>query len=151
MSRQLLFICTGNICRSPMAAALLRNLLPHDTPWRVASAGLAAMAGNPASCFAQQAVMEYGGDLSAHRSRQLTTALVTGSDLILVMTAQHKQVIHRCFPEGLGKVRMLGEIDQGGSYIDISDPYGGTLDDYRECRDAIQRFIPKTLALLSNV
>ncbi len=94
MFERILVVCTGNICRSPMAAALLgHNLASHNPAVEVQSAGLAALVGYPADSLAQELLWERGIDLSDHRARQLTAAMIMDADLVLAMeTAQVKMV-----------------------------------------------------------
>ena len=129
--RMYCFVCTGNTCRSPMAAALLRRAL--DKRGRedilVESAGLAAGAAAPASEYALAAAAEIGLDLSGHLSRPFTPALAAGAARIVAMTAGHAAVLTGRFAVPPRKVI----VPSGG----IPDPFGGTLADYRRTRDTL--------------
>jgi protein-tyrosine-phosphatase len=127
-----LFVCTGNICRSPMAAVIAQRLLEQRgvKSVEVASAGTAAWDGAPASEGAYLVALEHGLDVSAHRARQLTTDLVSRADLVLGMSAHH---IERA--EALGgaeKTHLLGVFAGGAPpTAQVEDPFGGDLDEYR--------------------
>ena len=121
---KILFVCTGNTCRSPMAQGLFRNMAPEH---ECESAGLSALPGQPASPQAAACCKELGVDISAHLSRQLTREELSKWDVFFPMTRAHGAVL-----EGAGvppeKVYYPGE---------IADPYGGDLEVYRACRDRI--------------
>jgi protein-tyrosine phosphatase len=112
----ILVVCIGNICRSPMAAALLSRALPGMA---VHSAGLGAMIGAPADPISTALMAAAGLDIAAHRAQQINTPLVTYAELVLVMDRQQKQEVHRRYPTSAGKVFCLGEHDG----VDIPDPY----------------------------
>ncbi len=123
----ILVICTGNICRSPMAAALLRRRLDQDQQrrdWRVVSAGTWATEGRPASGYAIEEMASRGIDLRPHRSRPVDESLMEQADLVLVMTGNHAEALSATFPNHAHKVHLLSEMV--GEPHDISDPYGGT-------------------------
>ncbi|MFZ5586811.1 MAG: low molecular weight protein arginine phosphatase [Thermodesulfobacteriota bacterium] len=106
----ILFVCTGNTCRSSMAAAIASHLKEErrlDIP--VASAGLAAWEGAPATPEAIQAVAEMGIDLRDHRARQVTADLVAGADLVLTMTGAHRERLRELYPEAGAKIFTLKE------------------------------------------
>ena len=119
MIRHILVVCVGNICRSPMAEALLRHALRGQEEISVESAGLGALVDHPASDHAVELMQERGVDISSHRARQLTPELVKNADLILVMEAGHKRAIDENEPTARGKVYRLGEWQDK----DIDDPY----------------------------
>ncbi len=128
-----LMVCTGNTCRSPLAAALLERLLEKEGPAgvTVASAGVAAVNGAPASEGAYLVALEAGLDLSAHRARRLQPDLVRDANLILTMSPSHLRRIAEL--GGSGKARLLGEYATGGAGDEeIHDPFGGDVHAYRE-------------------
>jgi len=114
--KRILVVCVGNICRSPVAEALLKQQFPDKTIW---SAGLSALVGNAADPMAIESAAAHGLDLSAHRAQQLTGWMCQSADLILVMEQRHKTEIAELYPLVRGKVFRLGELGE----FDISDPY----------------------------
>lgn len=134
-----LFVCTGNTCRSPMAAACLKKYLADSgSADRVMSAGLAAD-GSPATENAVAVMAEWGMDVSSHRSAPLTVEMCDWADRILVMTPMHKFALINA-GVAADKVSVLAEKEGG-----IVDPYGGDLDTYRFTRDQLQCEIQKML------
>ena len=127
-----LFVCTANICRSPMAAALLASRRPRPL---VASAGIAALQGEPADPDAVAVLAELGVDLRGHVARQLTPELATGFDLILVMEQRQQRAVEWMVPVARGRVQLLGRF--GG--FEVDDPYGGGRDAFRRSLAQIQR------------
>ncbi|HEX4575107.1 MAG TPA: hypothetical protein VH158_08245 [Gemmatimonadales bacterium] len=130
---QILLVCTGNICRSPLAAALLQRALAERAidAIDVASAGTGAWDGAPASEGAYLVGLERGLDLSGHRARLLTRELVEGADLILTMARHHRARVDELGGEGC--VFVLGEYaGREGDDAEVSDPFGGGLDVYRD-------------------
>lgn len=112
-------VCVGNICRSPMAEALLKRALRGQDGITVESAGLGALAGHPASGYALELMDEMGEDIREHRARQIHPDMVGAADLVLVMEAGHKRAIDDADPTARGKVHRLGEWQDK----DIDDPY----------------------------
>lgn len=119
MIRHILVVCVGNICRSPMAEALLRRELRGQDGITVESAGLGALVGHAASEHSVALMAEAGIDISAHRARQVHPDMVRDADLVLVMEARHKRAIDDADPTARGKVHRLGEWQD----VDIDDPY----------------------------
>jgi protein-tyrosine-phosphatase len=137
--KNILFVCTGNLCRSPMAEALFRHRIGADSGWDAASAGTFAALGHPASENAVLAVKELGVDLSAHHSQPLTAELVESTDMIVVMTAEHRFYILDDFPEVGNRVFLIKSFGTSKVPADVSDPYGGALNTYKRIRDEIDR------------
>lgn len=117
--RRILVVCVGNICRSPMAEALLQRALGEQDEIAVESAGLGALVGYPASDHSLELMAALGVDISAHRARQIHPDMVRAADLVLVMTSGQKQAIDDADPTVRGKVYRLGEWQDR----DIDDPY----------------------------
>ena len=124
---ELIFVCTGNTCRSPMAEGLFRALDGEArTGLHASSAGLFAHEGLPASEYAEQAAGELGADLSGHRARQLTPELARQARYLVCMTAAHYDRLVQAMPWEQEKVFTLAPHD-------VADPFGGTLETYRAC------------------
>jgi protein-tyrosine phosphatase len=134
MIRRILVVCVGNICRSPMAEALLQHALRGQDEFTVESAGLGALVGHPASEHSVALMDERGLDISAHRARQIHPDMVSAADLVLVMEAGHKRAIDDADPTARGKVHRLGEWQDR----DIEDPYRRERDAYEEALKDIQ-------------
>jgi protein-tyrosine-phosphatase len=131
--KRILFVCTGNICRSPLAAALLHRALVDRgvQEIEVTSAGTGAWDGAPVSEGAYLVALEQGLDLSAHRARLLTRDLVEHSDLILTMARHHRARVDEL--GGQGHVFVFGEYaGRTGEGAEVSDPFGGDLNVYRD-------------------
>ncbi len=121
MFENILVVCVGNICRSPMAEALLTNRLikKNNTKFIISSAGLNAMVGHNPDTIAIQLMLEKGLEISAFKARQIDRDMIRKSDLILTMESSHNKMIETNEPSAKGKVFRLGE----WSGFDISDPY----------------------------
>ena len=146
--KKILFVCTGNTCRSPMAEALFRRRVGDDTEWEAKSAGIYAETGSPASAKAVQALEELGIDLSEHHSKPLSPGLVESADLIITMTAGHRFEILQSFPEVGNRVSLLKSFGTSKVPTDISDPFGGSLDVYKKTRDEIDRALSDLILFL---
>lgn len=138
---RILIVCTGNICRSPMAEGLLKSVLPLASYRRitVCSAGTHATGGLPAESGAVRAAREHGVDIGGHRSQALDGSLIARAGLILVMEKQHARFIHSSAHVDSGAVRLLGEFTGDDGNREIPDPYGGSFAVYRHCAQMICR------------
>jgi len=131
---RVLFICTGNTCRSPLAAAALRAELGDDAARvEVSSAGIGASPGQPASEGSRRVAAADGVDLSAHRSRTVTAGMARAADFVFVMTAEHRAAV-----VALGvpaeQVHVLSEWPEPGEpELPVFDPYGASFEAYEEC------------------
>jgi protein-tyrosine phosphatase len=135
----ILAVCTGNICRSPMAEGILRKMLSPGPDIIVSSAGTHALEGNPAAEFAIIAARECGIDISGHRARMLTRDDIEDSGIILCMEPFHVEWVLSVDLAASGRIYNLAEFS--GGYVarkTIPDPYGCSLREYRECFRDIQ-------------
>src|SRR5687768_17427985 len=150
--KTVLFVCTGNICRSPMAEGLFRHATKGRSDFRVLSAGVGAVDGLPPSEFAVRALRELGIDISKQRSRMLTAELVNQADYIFGMTHSHVDAITLLYPQAAEKTFLLREFDETlESYEnDISDPIGGSYEIYLNCRDQIEQGIASMLKFIEQ-
>ena len=135
MIRHILVVCVGNICRSPMAEAVLRHELRGQEKVTVESAGLGALVGEPASEYAMALMQERGIDISSHRAQQLTPELVSEAELILVMESRHKRVIDENEPSARGKIYRLGEWQD----LEIPDPHRLSRDVFEVALEMIDK------------
>jgi protein arginine phosphatase len=139
----ILFVCTGNLCRSPMAAGLLRRRLADEglDGHQVISAGVWAADGRQASENAIAVMAERGIDISDHIAHTITADDVAEADLILVMGREHTEMIRNTWPQYVWKIRRLSEM--AGERQDVRDPYSGSLAEYRTCADTIAGYIAR--------
>lgn len=134
---KILFICSGNTCRSPMAEALIKNKCSSLGDITVSSCGLYAFSGDSASAESIETMKNYGIDLTNHRSRAFSAYMIDEYDLFVVMTNEHKSALSGTVPEN--KIIVLG----GG----IPDPYGMGIEAYRHCADKINTALDSILAM----
>src|SRR6266436_8300755 len=150
--KTVLFVCTGNVCRSPMAEGIFRRAVRGRGDFRVISAGLGAMNGQPPSPYAVEAVRELGIDISGQRSRMLTPDLVQQADYIFGMTHSHIDTVMLLYPMAAEKTFLLREFDETLDFFekDISDPIGGSYEVYLNCRDQIEQGIVSVLRFIEQ-
>jgi protein-tyrosine phosphatase len=142
------FVCTANVCRSPMAEKLFEDALTHSEikkNVRVFSAGISAMDGDQASDNSIQACQELGLDITEHRSAALTRATLVNASAIFCMTESHRALLNMYFevPESTSIFLMREFIDQESK--ELPDPYGQDIEVYRECRDRMKEALPSLL------
>ncbi len=150
--KTILFVCTGNVCRSPMAEGIFRHVMKGRRDIQVLSAGIGAMDGQAPSPYAVQAVKELGIDISKQRSRQLTGELVQEADYIFGMTHSHVDTVFLLYPQAAEKTFLLREFDDTLDIFekDISDPIGGSYEVYLNCRDQIEQGIATLLRFVDQ-
>jgi protein-tyrosine-phosphatase len=139
-------VCTGNICRSPLAEALMRRVLAERgrDGFEVESAGTGAWEGAPASEGAYLVGLEHGLDLSDHRARLLTKDLVKRADIVLTMARHHRQRAQEL--GGEGRTYLLGEYaGRKGPEAEVGDPFGSDLEVYRSTFEELDDLVNKAV------
>ena len=150
--KTILFLCTGNVCRSPMAEGLFRHAVKGRGEFRIVSAGIGAVDGEVPTQHSVQAMREIGINISHQRSRALTSELVRSADLILGMTHSHTDTVALLYPKAAEKTFLLREFDETLEPYekDISDPIGSPYHIYVECRDQIEQGIVTLLKFMEQ-
>src|ERR1019366_6966485 len=150
--KTILFICTGNVCRSPMAEGLFRRAVDGRGDFRILSAGLGAVDGQPPTAHSVTAMRELGIDISAQRSRALTADLVRQADFIFGMTHSPKDAVGLLYPPAAEKTFLLREFDETLESFekDISDPIGSPYEVYMHCRDQIEQGVASLLKFMEQ-
>ena len=148
---KIMFICTGNICRSAMAKALFQKMVEENNKNKeVYSSGISAYTGDEPTYNAIEAMKEYGIDLSNHRATYIEDSDIKDMDLILCATLSHKRAVLQLYPSLEGKVftmKQYVKLDREGQDMDIKDPWGYNLETYKasakEIYNCLQELIKK--------
>ncbi|MEM1060606.1 MAG: serine hydroxymethyltransferase [Verrucomicrobiota bacterium] len=150
--KRVLFVCTGNVCRSPMAEGFFAHLTAGRDDLQVASAGVGAVAGQPPSAHSVEVMDERRIDIRRQRSQPMTPQLAEWADYIFVMTYNHLDSILLLFPAAAQKTFLLREFERGLGAMerDISDPMGLGQAAYRTCRGQIEAAMPSILAAVTG-
>jgi glycine hydroxymethyltransferase len=150
--KYVLFVCTGNICRSPMALGLFRRLLGNRKDIEADAAGVHAVRGQPASVHAIEVCRRRGVDISWFRSQPLTATLVDRATHIFAMTGAHLETIHLLFPQSAEKTFLLREFEEPGAtlWCDLPDPIGMGREIYEECAESIEKALPSVLTFVEE-
>jgi protein-tyrosine-phosphatase len=150
--KNVLFVCTGNTCRSPMAEALFRELVRDRADYQVASAGVAAAPGMPASKHTTALLTDRGLDLSGFQSRMLDREALEQATHVFAMSSHHMAAIADEFPEQVDKIYLVSEFaaedDLRGK--DVSDPFGQGRSAYEETLRDLERMLPSLLAYIEQ-
>jgi len=150
--KKILFVCTGNICRSPMAEGFFRELTKEREGYESLSAGLAAVDGQPPSPHSVTAMKEIGLDISAQRSALITQETMEGVHYIFGLASGHVDNLIRLFPQAREKIFLLREfvekLPTGGK--DIADPIGGDLEIYKACRNQIKQGVESIIPFIEQ-
>ncbi|MBR6708869.1 MAG: low molecular weight protein arginine phosphatase [Clostridia bacterium] len=140
----IVFVCTGNTCRSPMAEGMFRALGGEEKlGMKAASAGMFAHNGMCATPYAVEAMKEYGADLSMHQARQITPEIVANAKYLFCATAAHYDHLIQMYPEAESKTYLLMQTD-------VNDPFGGNLLTYRACAAQIHEGMQTLIAQLEG-
>ena len=152
---KVMFVCTGNICRSEMSEAMLKKMLEDKKieDIEVCSCGTNAENGDRSTYNAIYTMKKYNIDLSKHMATNMLNSNIKNMDLILCATMSHKRTVLEWYPELNGKVftmKEYAELDNQGRDMDISDPWGYDINIYENCASEIERCLEKTIEKLEN-
>ena len=152
----ILFVCSGNVCRSPMAEGILKNKIPNiiKNKIKVFSAGTNTVIGMRVSAFAEEVAKKYNVNISSHKSKQLNEEMITKSDFIFIMSQDHIDFFRKRFLKYMDKVYPLKKFENAepqNANSDIIDPVGGNIDSYEkiflEINGEIERILPKLIEI----
>ena len=151
MQKTILFVCTGNSCRSIMAEGLLKKMLSEKevkkySKYKIISAGTHTVEGFPPVYLTQKIMTERGIDVSSYRSNRLTKGTVNKADIVLVMTQKHKDEVFHIAQEEKDNVLLLKEFAEiKDKNTDIADPIGASYDAYKYCLEEIEKCLRKVI------
>ena len=138
---KLIFVCSGNTCRSPMAEAIYKNL-DKETDIKVFSRGLVVLFGEPINPKAEIVLKKHDLEINNHISKGLKESEIDENTLILTMTNTHKRKIQNTYPNAVNVFTIKEYVGENG---DVVDPYGGSLVEYEECYIELARLVKKTV------
>ena len=152
---KMMFICTGNICRSAMAEGMMKKLVEYKNikDMEICSCGIYAETGDYSTYNAIEAAKVYGADISNHRATNIRDSKIEEMDVILCATTSHKQNVLFLYPNLNGKVYTMKEyagLDDYGENIDINDPWGYDLNVYYNCAKEIEECLEKIVEKIVN-
>jgi protein-tyrosine-phosphatase len=151
--KKVLFICTGNTCRSPMAEAILTRMLKERSlrlqEIKAESAGLYALENEQASREAVEVMRTAGIDISQHRSRSVSETMLQDADLVLTMTRKHRNQLQDIYPHHQHKIYTLAEFS-GEPQEEIPDPYGQSIEVYQLVSQQIEALLKKIVDQWDN-
>lgn len=150
--KKILFVCTGNTCRSCMAEAIANKIIrdeKKEVMIAAYSAGIYAIPNSMASCNAVEAMKEWGIDIDKRAVRQINHQMIKDADVILTMTEEHKERLIQFDPASSSKIFTLKEF-AGNTGGDISDPFGCSIEVYRRCAAELKECINKVIFKISG-
>lgn len=155
LPRYVVCVCTANVCRSPMAEALLRHALAAEEEplksLRVCSAGISAWGGAPITPLSATVLKKVGIDMDKHQSRALNMQVLSRAVLVVCMTESHRQAIRMDYPDLKAPIILMREFMPPPANKEVPDPYGMDLPTYEDTRDAIVEAVPSVVSYLREL